>query len=77
MLVNGEEVAAADDVMQATGELDALVTHVAKTLKAAGAALERGDMVICGSIVPALDVAPGDTVEVRLPPHGSLTISFA
>jgi 2-keto-4-pentenoate hydratase len=52
------------------------VKHVAKTLKAAGAELERGDMVICGSIVPALDVAPGQTVEVRLPPLGSLIVSF-
>ena len=33
-------------------------------------------MVICGSIVPALDIAPGDTVEVRLPPLGSLIVSF-
>jgi len=32
--------------------------------------------VICGSVVPALDVAPGDTVEVQLDPLGSLTVSF-
>ena len=76
VVVNGEEAASAEDVTEATGDLDGLVKHVAKTLKAAGAELERGDMVICGSIVPALDVAPGDTVEVRLPPHGSLTVSF-
>jgi 2-keto-4-pentenoate hydratase len=76
VLVDGEEVAAADDVTAATGDLDGLVKHVAKTLKAAGAELERGDMVICGSIVPALDVAPGTTVEVRLPPLGSLIVSF-
>ena len=74
--VNGEQVAASDDVTEVTGELDGLVKHVAKTLKAAGAELERGDMVICGSIVPALDVAPGDTVEVSLEPLGSLTVSF-
>jgi 2-oxo-3-hexenedioate decarboxylase len=74
--VNGEEAVSADDVMQATGDLDGLVQHVAKTLEAASAQLERGDMVICGSIVPALDVTPGDTVEVSLPPHGSLTVSF-
>jgi 2-keto-4-pentenoate hydratase len=76
VLVDGEEVAAADDVTAATGDLDGLVKHVAKTLKAAGAELERGDMVICGSIVPALDIAPGATVEVRLPPLGSLVVNF-
>ena len=76
VLVDGEEVAAADDVTAATGDLDGLVKHVAKTLKAAGAELQRGDMVICGSIVPALDVAPGTTVEVRLPPLGRLLVAF-
>ena len=74
--VNGEQVAASDDVTEVTGDLDGLVKHVAKTLKAAGAELERGDMVICGSIVAALDIAPGDTVEVSLEPLGSLTVSF-
>ena len=76
VIVDGEEVAASDQVTEATGELDRLVKHVAKTLKAAGAELERGDMVICGSIVPALDVEPGRTVEVRVEPLGSLTVSF-
>ena len=74
--VDGEEVAATGEITGATGELEPLVKHVAKTLKAAGAELERGDMVICGSIVPALDVAPGQTVEVSLAPLGSLTVSF-
>src|SRR3954467_8020587 len=72
VLVNGEEAASADEVTEATGDLNGLVEHVARTLKAAGAELERGDMVICGSIVPALELSPGDTVEVRLPPLGSL-----
>ena len=76
LYVNGEEVAAADDVTGVTGDLDGLVAHVAKTLKAAGETLERGDMVICGSIVPALDLTPGAEVEVRLEPLGSLTVSF-
>src|SRR5215207_4121312 len=64
--IDGEEVAATDEVTEATGDLGGLVQHVARTLEAAGAELERGDMVICGSIVPALDVAPGQTVEVAI-----------
>jgi 2-keto-4-pentenoate hydratase len=76
VLVDGEEVATADEVTAATGDLDGLVEHVAKTLQAAGAELERGDMVICGSIVPALDISPGTTVEVRLPPLGTLVVSL-
>jgi 2-keto-4-pentenoate hydratase len=76
LYVNGEEVATADDVTAATGDLEGLVKHVAKTLTAAGESLERGDMVICGSIVPALEIAAGDAVEVRLEPLGSLAVSF-
>jgi len=76
VLVNGEEAAATDDVTGVTGEPDGLVAHVAKTLEAAGSSLERGDMVICGSIVTALEIAPGDTVEVGIAPLGSLTVSF-
>ena len=74
--VNGEETVSADDVSEATGDLDGLVAHVARTLEAAGESLERGDMVICGSIVPALEIAPGDEVEVALAPLGSLVVSF-
>jgi 2-keto-4-pentenoate hydratase len=76
VFVNGEETASADDVTEATGDLDGLVRHVAATLEAAGESLERGDMVICGSIVPALEIAPGDEVEVRLDPLGRLAVSF-
>ncbi|MEO8689560.1 MAG: fumarylacetoacetate hydrolase family protein [Solirubrobacteraceae bacterium] len=76
LYVNGDEVAAADDVTAATGDLEGLVAHVAKTLKTAGESLERGEMVICGSIVPALEIAPGDEVEVRLEPLGTLAVSF-
>ena len=43
----------------------------------AGETLRAGEVVICGSVVPALDVAPGDTVEVQLDPLGTLTVSFA
>jgi 2-keto-4-pentenoate hydratase len=76
LYVNGEEVASVDDVTEATGDLEGLVSHVAKTLEVAGESLERGDMVICGSIVPALEIASGDEVEVRLAPLGSLAVSF-
>jgi 2-keto-4-pentenoate hydratase len=76
VLVNGEQVAATDDVTEATGDLEDLVRHVAKTLADAGESLERGDRVICGSIVTALEIAPGDEVEVRLEPLGSLAVSF-
>ncbi len=74
---NGAEAAAADDVTAATGDPVDLVLHVARTLAAAGETLAAGHVVICGSVVPALDIAPGDNVEVALEPLGSLVVSFS
>jgi len=76
-LKNGDEAAATDDATEATGDPVDLVLHVANVVGAAGEGLRAGEVVICGSVVPALDVAPGDTVEVQLDPLGSLTVSFA
>jgi 2-keto-4-pentenoate hydratase len=77
VLVGGSEVAAAEDATAATGDPLDLVLHVAATLAAAGETLRAGEVVICGSVVPALDIAPGDAVEVVLEPLGSLSVSFA
>ena len=76
-LKNGDEAAATADATEATGDPVDLVLHVANVVGAAGESLRAGEVVICGSVVPALDVAPGDTVEVQLDPLGSLTVSFA
>jgi 2-keto-4-pentenoate hydratase len=77
VLRNGDEAATADDATEVTGDPVDLVRHVATVLGAAGETLRAGEAVICGSVVPALDVAPGEEVEVRLDPLGTLTVSFA
>ena len=74
--VNGEEVAASDDVTEATGDLAGLVRTWPRRSRMPASRSSAADMVICGSIVPALDVAPGDEVEVSLEPLGSLIVSF-
>jgi 2-keto-4-pentenoate hydratase len=77
ILVGGEEAAATGDATEATGDLIDLVLHVAATVSAAGEGLRAGDVVICGSVVPALDVSAGDEVEVTVDPLGSLRVAFA
>jgi 2-keto-4-pentenoate hydratase len=77
VLRDGEEVASADDATEATGDPVDLVLHVARTLAAVGERLAAGEVVICGSVVPALEIAPGESLEVVLDPLGSVTISFA
>ena len=74
--LNGEEAASTEDATQATGDPVALVLHVARTLAAAGERLRAGEVVICGSVVPALAVASGDAVEVTLDPLGRLSVLF-
>ena len=76
-LQNGEEAASTLDATEATGDPVDLVLHVANVVGEAGESLRAGEVVICGSVVPALDVAPGDTVEVQLDPLGSLSVTFA
>ena len=75
--LNGDEAAATDDATAATGDPVELVMHVANVVGEAGEALRAGEVVICGSVVPALDVAPGDTVAIELDGLGSLSVSFA
>ena len=76
-LKNGEEAAATADATEATGDPVDLVLHVANVVGAAGEGLRAGEVVICGSVIPALDVAPGDTDDEQLDPPGSLTVSFS
>ena len=76
-LKNGDEAASTGDATEATGDPVDLALHVATVVGEAGESLRAGEVVICGSVVPALDVAPGDTVEVELDPLGSLRVSFS
>jgi 2-keto-4-pentenoate hydratase len=76
VLKNGDEAASTGDATEATGDPVDLVRHVATVLGAAGEALRAGEVVICGSVVPAIDVAPGDGVEVLVDPLGSLQGKF-
>jgi 2-keto-4-pentenoate hydratase len=51
--------------------------HVADHLAASGAALRAGDVVIAGSVVPIVWVAPGEHVVCDLGPLGMLDVHFA
>jgi 2-keto-4-pentenoate hydratase len=53
------------------------VAFVHAFLAAHDAALEPGQRIICGSVVPPVAVAPGDTLDVSFGPFGALQISFS
>lgn len=65
-----------EDVEEHTGEMLGLVRHVADLLAPFGEGLRGGEIVITGSVVPAMFVSPGDRVDYRLDPLGELSIRF-
>jgi 2-keto-4-pentenoate hydratase len=68
---------AVDDPYELTGDPAAAVAHVATHLAAVGERLCAGDVIITGSIVPPIAVAPGDRLRYRLDPLGELALEFA
>jgi 2-keto-4-pentenoate hydratase len=76
VLTNGAEAERTNQPTALTGDLIEIVALVAATLEAHGERLRSGDVVITGSVVPPMTVAPGDEVEVEMPPLGSLAVRF-
>jgi 2-keto-4-pentenoate hydratase len=71
--------AVSGDVQANTGRVDEIVRHCAETLSIGGEQLRKGDVIILGSVVPPLFLAPEDTgvgfeiegagrVQIRLHP---------
>lgn len=74
---NGEEIAGTADPQALTGELVGIVRHVADRLAACGEMLRAGQVIITGSIIPPLFVAPGEELVFSLDPVGAVSIRFA
>jgi 2-keto-4-pentenoate hydratase len=72
--VDGVQVAATDDPAALTGELVEVVRLTAETLASCGERLRAGELVITGSALPPLPVAPGHGVEAELGPLGTLSL---
>jgi 2-keto-4-pentenoate hydratase len=75
---DGEEVARTDDPQAMTGELGAVVRMAADDLAAAGETLRAGEVIITGSVVPAIAVESGEhVITADLGPLGSVSVTFA
>lgn len=74
---DGEPVAGTDDVTELVGDLVEVVRLTAEVLEACGERLRAGEVIITGSVVPALPIAPGQRVDVDLPPLGGLSVVLA
>lgn len=65
-----------EDPLALTGDPIDVVRHVADLLGEFGEALRAREIVICGSIVPPIPVAPGDALFYALDPVGEISIRF-
>lgn len=67
------------DALEAnTGRVLAVVGHVASTLAACGERLARGDVVICGSVVPPIFIEASDTgITFALGGIGTVEVGIA
>lgn len=80
ILRNGAEIASVTDphsLQNLTGELIDIVRHTANLLAVFGETLRAGEIIITGSIIPPIWVAPGEEIVFHLAPVDSASIRFA
>lgn len=67
------------DALEAnTGRVLDVVAHIASTLAASGEKLSRGDVIICGSVVPPIFLEPGDaSVAFALDGIGEISVGLS
>jgi len=73
---HADEVVVVDDPWTLVGDPVDALAHLASHLAAFGTQVRAGDVMITGSIVPALAVSPGERLAYRLEPLGELTVGF-
>ena len=77
VLRNGAEMANTSDLEALTGDLIAIVGHVANLLAHFGETLRAGQIIIAGSITPPIWVEPRETIGFHLEPLQPIFINFA
>ena len=76
-IAHGDELIVVDDVLALVPAPVDAVAHLVEHLAAFGESVRAGEVLITGSIVPALAVAPGDRLGYRLDPLGGLELTFS
>jgi 2-keto-4-pentenoate hydratase len=68
------EQARTDRLEDLTGGVIEVVSHLSHLLADQGEMMRAGDVVICGSVVPPIDLFPGSTVEFELHPMEKISV---
>jgi 2-keto-4-pentenoate hydratase len=71
---DGEQIAATDDAEGTVGKLDGLAAYVARYLGEFGESTAEGDVVISGSVVGLLDIAPDQHLKNELVGVGGVEV---
>jgi len=74
---NAAEMASTSDLEALTGELIAIVSHVANLLSFFGETLHAGQIIIVGSVTRPIWVEPGEAISFHLQPLQSISVNFA
>jgi 2-keto-4-pentenoate hydratase len=74
---NGAEMANTSEFEALTGELIAIVGHVANLLAHFGESLRAGQIIIAGSITPPIWVEAGESIGFQLEPQQPIFVNFA
>ena len=72
--LDGREQARTNRLEDLAGGVIEVVSHLADLLADHGEQMRAGDVVICGSVVPPIDLFPGVTVEFELNPMATITL---
>jgi 2-keto-4-pentenoate hydratase len=71
---NESQIAEVSDSQSVTGDLVDIVRHVADLLDAFGEQLRAGELIITGSILPPLSIAPQDKFRFALEPVDTISV---
>lgn len=74
---DGTEVTTTTDVEAMTGAIGEILSHSARLLGAFGEGFRVGDVVILGSVVPPLQVRPGETIVFAPEPLRGVSVTLA
>jgi 2-keto-4-pentenoate hydratase len=73
----GQEETRTDQLETLTGRVVHVVAHLATLLAAHDEMMRRGEVVICGSVIPPIALTPGAKVEFELSPMPAISVQTA
>lgn len=72
--VDGAVIAVTSEVEALTGHIPTVLSHLAGLLADHGEGIRAGEVVICGSVVPPVQLSPGTTFEFELRPYAPISV---